>query len=32
MGKQPISSERTMASKGRLVKMADIMKKLGLGK
>jgi hypothetical protein len=32
MGKQPISSKRTMASKGRLVKMADILKKLGLGK
>lgn len=30
--RQPISSDKTMASKGRLVKMSAIMKKIGLAK
>jgi len=30
--RQPIASEKTMASKGRLVKMSEIMKKIGLAK
>jgi hypothetical protein len=31
-GKQTITNEKTMASKGRLVKMSDILRKIGLGK
>lgn len=30
--KQPIATAKTNASKGRLVKMSDIMRKIGLGK
>lgn len=30
--RQPIASEKTMASKGRLVKMEDIIRKIGLNK
>ena len=30
--RQPIGNDKTMASKGRLVKMTDIMKKIGLSK
>lgn len=30
--KQPIANEKTNASKGRLVKMSDILRKIGLGK
>jgi hypothetical protein len=30
--RQPVWSDSTMASIGRLVKMSDIMKKIGLGK
>lgn len=31
-GRQPISNEKTMASKGRLVKITDIMRKIGFSK